>query len=524
MRLTWPGYNNIMRYMYNTLIRAVRSILIIPLVAILITMPVSAAEETKRPFGPTLEKGIGQYKHENYDEAIVTLTKARKEEPQSTFAAYYLGISYKKIQDYCAAIQNLKDAVTNTPKIKEALLELIDCLYQLNDLEEAKKWVAEAEAEGIKPAQTAFFKGLILTKDDQPEQAVVSFESAKKLDQAMAQSADYQIGVANLKMKKFDDAKKVFQQVVIVNPTSTMANYANEYIGTLERKKAAEKPFRFEAGVAWQYDDNVLLMPDQDSVVSNISDKGDSREVTTAKAEYNQRYNERFGLNAQYLFYWAKQNNLGFYDTLTNTFLVQPNVYFKDSMLGFPCGYYHALVNDKAYLSQPTAAVLYNYMVTKADMCQALIRYSYKDYLWNPVIPAEDRDSNDMGGSYSWYHFYAANKGFVNLRYTLNKEETKGSNWDYVGNRFTAAVLVPVTDKLNVTVSGDLFAQNFLNTHTYYQVYRRDRTYTLSAIAAYKVYGDSEVQLQYTHVKDDSNCAVYEYSRNIYSAGVLVRF
>ena len=73
----------------------------------------------------TLEQGITYYRQENFDEALPILQKARKEDPSSSLAAYYLGITYKQLQDYKSAKPNLIDAVTLTPKIKEALVELV---------------------------------------------------------------------------------------------------------------------------------------------------------------------------------------------------------------------------------------------------------------------------------------------------------------------------------------------------------------------------------------------------------------
>ena len=48
----------------------------------------------------TLEQGITYYRQENFDEALPILQKARKEDPSSSLAAYYLGITYKQLQDY----------------------------------------------------------------------------------------------------------------------------------------------------------------------------------------------------------------------------------------------------------------------------------------------------------------------------------------------------------------------------------------------------------------------------------------
>ena len=472
----------------------------------------------------TLEKGIGQYKHENYEEALITLKMAREESPESSLVAYYLGLTYKQLQDYDNAIMYFKDAVTFSPKIKGALIELIDCYYQIGETKEARYWIGIAEEEGIRPAQIAFLKGLILLKEDDCEGAIASFKNAKALDRSMRQPADYQIAMCHLKSGKLTAAKKAFEQVVIVNPGSNMANFANEYMDAIERRRETTKPLKLSFGVAWQYDDNVVLKPDDSSLVTAVADKGDSREVYTADIEYDKRLGKYFGIKGQYLCYLAKQNDLGFYDTFSNTFALQPSIYFENSLLTFPATYNHTSVNDKAYLSTPSVSAIYNLMVGDANMGQAYLTYQYKDFLWEPSTLDEDRDGNNFGGGIGWYLFFAGNKGFLNLRYGLNREWTSGDNWEYIGNRATATLLIPVIDKLNATVSGDVYFQDFTKTHTVYSVHRRDRVYTLSTLLAYKFFKDSEIQLQYTFINDDSNISIYDYTRNIYSVGVEVKF
>ncbi|MBM3250320.1 MAG: tetratricopeptide repeat protein [Candidatus Omnitrophica bacterium] len=473
---------------------------------------------------PALEKGIGQYKHENYEEALATLKKARQEDPQSTLAAFYLGLTYKKIQDYQASLEPLREAVTNTPKIKEALMELIDSLYQLGELEEAKKWIAEAETQEIKPAQTAFLKGLVLARDNQDGGAIESFKRAKELDPAMSQGSDYQIGLIHLKKKEFSRAQEIFKDVVVVNPNSTMANFANQYLDILKERGQPARPFKLDAGFAWQYDDNVAVKPEDISIETNISGKSDWRHVYTMNTEYNHNFSDTFNLRAQYSFYDAEQHRMHFYDMMSQTFTIQPNFTSEKTLLSFPTGYNHVWVNDTTYLSMPTFGTVYNFMTDDKNMGQLTFRYNHKNYMWTPSSADENRDSNDFGSGFGWYRFYAKNKGFVSLRYGINKEETKGKNWDYLGNRVTAAAVIPFSGKLNLTLSADFYAQNFSHTNSTYLVKRHDRTYTGSALLAYKIYKDSEFQIQYTRIRDCSNIDVYDYSRNIYSAGFNVKF
>jgi tetratricopeptide (TPR) repeat protein len=506
-----------------------RACLIILTASLALTLYVNYAhsEETKTP---TLELGIGQYKHENYDEALITLKKAREENPDSSLAAYYLGLTYKQLQDYDSAIPYLKDAVTFSPKIQGALIELIDCYYQLGRTEDAKTWIAQAEADGVRPAQVSFIKGLVLAKEGKDEEAISAFKKAKELDRLMSQSCDYQIGMIYVKAKRYSDARTALTEVVVADPNSNMANFANEYMGTLSKREEAMKPLRITAGAYWQYDDNVLLKPDDDTLASGITDQGDSRQVYTASANYNLPLNDIISMRGLYTFYYAKQFNLGFYDMVDNSIIGQPTVYLKDVMLTFPSGYRDTRVNDKRYLGTASTSAMASFNVANCGMGNLFLSYQSKDYFWGPSTPDEDRTGYYFGGGTAWYIFFSKNKGFMNFRYELNKEATKGCNWDYIGNRATATLLLPIMDRLNATITGDVFFQNFLNTNTTYGVERRDQVYTLSALISYKIFSDnkylkdSEVQLQYTHVKDDSNISVYAYNRNIYSVGVELRF
>ncbi len=478
----------------------------------------------KENLNPTLERGIGLYKHENYDEALEVLKKAKEEEPSSTLASYYLGLNFKQLQNYKMAIPHLRDAVTNAPKIKGALIELIDCLYQYNELEEAGKWIEEAEREGIRPAQIAFLKGLVLVKEGKYPEAVESFEKAKALDPSMEQASDYQIGIARLKSKEFGYAKKAFEEVVVLEPSSNLAKYAKEYMEAITRREdAMGRPWRFSFRSAWEYDDNVILKPDSDAVAANIADEADWRTVYATNVEYNNRRTERFGIKAQHFFYFAKQNDLGFYDTLSNTVVLQPSFYFENSVLTLPATYTHTLIDDRSYLSTPALSGVYNQMLGEKHMGQVTLRYSNKNFLFTPSTSDEDRDSNGLSSAAGWYAFFAKRKGFLNLRYGFDQEWTKGTNWEYFGNRLNATVLIPFKDRVNLTVTGGVFFQDFVNTHTVFNVEREDKVYTVSTLLAYKFYKESEFQLQYTHVQNDSNVDIYEYDRNIYSVGVEIK-
>jgi tetratricopeptide (TPR) repeat protein len=471
-----------------------------------------------------IETGISLYKRQNYDEALVSLKKARDNDPKSTLAAYYLGITYKQLQDYVAAEPVLIDAVTNTPKIKEAAVELIEVLYQLGKFDEAKSYIGIAEKENIKPAQVAFLKGLVLLKENDNDGAVTAFEKAKELDSSMSSAADYQIGIAKVKNKKFDEARKVFQDIIIRDPNSQLANFSNQYVEALKQKEKADRLFRATVKVGGEYDTNVLLKPGDDTIAVGITDEADWREVVNFQGQLHKKFTDRFGIDGQYFMYLTHQNKIGAYDILSHTVTVTPNYYFDRATLGLVGGYNYTEVGSEKYMTTITGSPVLNYVIGKNHLLQSNFRYQKKDFQRTPIISDEDRNSNNYGGGLGYYFFFSENKGFVGLRYSADKDNTDGRNWEYLGNRITGSILYPFMKKFKISLAGDAYLQDFSNTNSVFNTKRDDKTYTLSSMLAYNFWKEAELQFNYTYVKAHSNISVYGYDRSIYGIGIEYKF
>jgi hypothetical protein len=79
---------------------------------------------------------------------------------------------------------------------------------------------------------------------------------------------------------------------------------------------------------------------------------------------------------------------------------------------------------------------------------------------------------------------------------------------------------MPVIDKVSVTISGNMFFQDYQHTHTSFGMKRSDRTYTGAAGVRWEILNGLNLNLQYSHTYADSNISVYEYKRNIYNVGL----
>jgi len=476
--------------------------------------------------GSNLEKGIWHYKHENYEEGLQSLKEARQEDPNSSLAAYYLGLTYKRLQDYEAARPHLEASVSLRPKIKGALIELIDLLYRLGDTEEAKKWIDVSEKEGIRPGQTAFLKGLTLLREGEDlDEAIETLQEARELNDSLAQVVDYHIGIAHLKSKRLSDAKEVFADIAEQDSSGDLGQFAEEYLKIIENKLYQTRPLKLMISSYYQYDDNVILKPDTGLEDVDIADEEDHRMVYAGSAEYDLRLSEQIGTKFGYSFYLGDQFDLDAYDVFSNNYSLQPTLYFDKTVVAFPVLFNHLIVDDDDYLYSISTGNLTNTMIGQRHMLQGAFSYRHKDYQRHLSSFDENRDAHEYRGHLAHYYFYTKNKkGFVNAKVSSNLNDAKGNNWEYVENKVTLNSVVPLHEKIKLSVTGSFNLKNFLEKHTVFDKHRTDTTYQVSSLFAVEILNGAEVQFQYTYVNNGSDIELYDYTRNIYSAGVKYKF
>jgi tetratricopeptide (TPR) repeat protein len=481
---------------------------------------------------PLLLKGIGLYKQENYEEAVEMLNQARKEEPKSSAAAFFLGLTYKQLMNYPQAAVHLEDAVTLTPKIKEALLEFVDVLIELGRLDEAGKWLAIAEQEGIFPAKTAFMKGLYYQKLEKEDQAIEAFEKARALDPSLSQAVDFQIAMIYVKQKKVDLAKERLQTVYVRDPLTDLGTFARQYQDILETKEFLERPFRFTVGVFGQYDTNLVLKPIDASLTPTVTGEAVWTLVSSFRVEYVPRLAGPWLFNAQYAFLSNIHSKFGDnYDSMGNSISVTPGYDFGGFSLNVAATYTYVLLRNpdyESYLGYLNAGPLLRKPIGDDKILDVYLGYMNKTYFQGAQLEDENRDSTGLNPQLSFYWFFK-NGAFLNFRYEFVKEDTDGANWDYSGNLVALTVSYPLLEKVTLQVYGYVFDQDFKNPNTnsvpgMFGVKREDRTYTGSIGLIWEFYRNMNLLLQYNHTHVDSNIDYYEYKRDLYTFGIEYRF
>lgn len=504
-----------------------------------------------------LRTGIEQYRQENYEEAVELLGKAREREPRSSVAAFFLGMACKQLPDYEKAAVSLQDAVTLSPPVREAYLELADVLYRLSRLEDAKKWIRAAEAQAIAPARLAFLKGLILTRENSNQEAVSAFERSKQLDPTLAQAADFQSAVCYIKENKLEKAKERLKATVLRDPASDLAGFARQYVDMVEQRLYLERPVRLTVGIFGGYDTNLVSRPVDAAIAGDITDEESATLNTSARLDFVPRLQGPWLFNAQYAFASnINQKHSHSHNSMANSVSLSPGYNFGRFVVSLTAGYTNVLLRTdpdpnpqansdpgyKHYLDYFTAGPAVRFLVNSNHILEVFAGYDKKDYFNQKVDNDEGiRDAVGPRAYLSWIWLFAGN-GFFNLKYDFNRDDAEGDWWENEGHRLSANLSVPLLSAelserfgpLSLQIAGSAFFQQYRHDQPYLvsvgsgfqekYAKRRDETYTGSAGLAWEFWKHASLVVQYSHTHCNANMPANEYRKDVYMGGFEFRF
>ncbi len=400
-------------------------------------------------------------------------------------------------------------------------------------MEEAKKWIDVAEKNNIFPAKTAFLKGMVLQKEGKHAQAIDAFEKSKKLDKSYTQSADLQIGLSYLGDRKFEKAKERFQAAVTQDPLSDLASFARRYQDIVEQRSYLERPLRITIGIMGQYDTNMLTEPNPNTGYPGSIYSSDEKSVAmmnTFRLDYVPTFSGPWLFNASYaLANNIHDKNATTHDVLANTFSIAPGYNFGRFAVNLAANYTHVMKTNTGYKNYSetfSVGPMFRILLAQNHILEFYAGYAKKSFYDKPLTPEENQSSFGYDTYLSWMWLFE-NGSIVNFKYGYNVETADGSYWNYGGHRFTVNLIYPLWKAVKLQLGGEAYIQDYRNERATLEgtmVKRRDRTYTGMAGLIWDVHRNVSLMAQYNYTRDDSNIGVYDFNRDIYSAGVELKF
>lgn len=484
----------------------------------------------------TLQSGIQQYQQENYEEAIEVLTQVRQQDRTSSTAAFFLGLAYKQTNDLQKALPQFLDAVTLTPRIKEAVIELVDIYMQTDRLDEAQKWLNIAEQEKIDPAKTSFLKGMVLSKRGKYAEAIPVFEKSKQLEKSYMQAADFQIALCYMADRKYTKARERFQAAVTQDPLSDLASFARRYQDIVEEQSFLQRPVRVTYSAMGQYDTNMLMEP---MTRQGLPDSGREKSfamTNSLRVDYVPILPGRMLFNAGYgAVSRVNEENATTYDMFAQTFNMSPGVDFGRFAVNAVGQYTYALKRGDAqnvgggyrpYMENFFVGPMVRYLAASNHILEVSGGYAKKNFFKPAPIGnlAEDMSASGLDSYFSWMWLFQ-NGGLLNTRLGYNIDNGDGTNWSATGYKLSVNLIYPLAKKLNLQLGGEYNAVMYkYENQSFSGLIRGDHIYggTVGLNYAYNKYLNFIAQYALTSAR--SNIFLYDYNRSLFSVGIEVRF
>jgi len=478
-----------------------------------------------------LERGIDEYRQENFEEAVVLLQSAWKDEPGSSLTAFYLGMALKQTGDYRAAEEFLKKSTTLSPPVLDSYLELADLLYTLDDLDGAVQYLDRAEKSGVKPASVSFLKGLVLARKGDTEEAIVALDEAKRRDGALTQQVELQEAIILARERRLRQARDSLKALIALDPTSEAAAIAQEYETSFSRIIGSHRWWRLGAGLAYQYDDNVISKPIAANIISQeVRDQSDqdSAFVGSFRLELSPLVDPPWGITAQYQLQTTTYGSIDTHNTILHNLTLVPSYSGNFGAVSVPLSFAHAMLAEEGYLDLYTVRPTASFLLGSGHIAQLSTGYSRREMLRPPLDADEDRDGSIYALGAGYVIPFAEGRGMVNLRYEFAYDDARGANWVNRGHRLTIGATMPLMAGISLQASGDVNFQDYpaeRSDPTLHILLRRDDTiYSAQFGATWELNRFLTLLLQYGHTRADSNMPLYDYRRNVVTAGIDVTF
>lgn len=473
-----------------------------------------------------VQKAVKDLQLENYDEALAELTEAWGKGAHTPEKAFLLGQTYRLMLNYPKAKQYLDEALRLKANLPQAQLMLADTLLALDKAKEAQPILEALEPTGFEPGQVAFLRGMAEAKQGRYSQALDYFRKAES-DPKVAQDAKFQASLALAAQDRLKEARKSMEEAIALNPQSQTADFAQRYTGILEKRYQDIKPFRATVTTGFDFDSNVTLQPGGAAAAAQVAGQGDVVFYQTATFEYNINANQPFSFLTQYSYFQNFHPRLSNFDVMSHYVGAIPTYSYSAGRVWLPFSFnYMDVQADKyftGYLVNPTWLHLLNEHVG----LEATARFNRRYYWWPISLPQDNRNGKDVGGSVGTYYFFKKQTGFLQARFSYDHDFTTGSNWTSSSYRLLFAALYPVTEKLKVNAFVDLNLQPF--DHQFYngvgfEANRFDKSIITGLQVTYELYKGLDFNVHYFFSRDDSNTALYNYSRHIVGCQLGYRY
>lgn len=474
--------------------------------------PAHAAGESAQNF---YDLGVFAYEEGNYQRSVTLLKKALAVNPDDAYANFYLGKTYMKLDALPEAQKFLTAANMIDPEIEGLAYELGMLNQKLDNHDHAVLFYKKAIHDDPDDVRALYHAGISLFMIQEYEKALDYLLQSSEMSSSIKPNGYYYAGVCYYKLSDFDQAIEKFDYVKMFAETDALKEDAEFWLQTIRAESATQKPYSLYLKTGYQYDDNVLLAPVDEDI---ITDESDHKAVAYFSGRYDLINREKFVSGVGYSHYQTWHNDLDAFDVTGSIGEVYADVRLYPFILGLSYTPSYYWVDAESYLMQHQIKPGITWQLNENNAVTLSYSYYRNNYF---ILNEKDGHANEV--ALDAYHGLDNLKGylFCSLVYEDNSAASDDEYFTELGTQIGFSY--DILKATNITIYGDFFDKEYDHTDSVFGVKRSDARYFASLAVTRTMFFDwLSFTAEYTYTKNDSNISDYDYDRNTFGIYVAL--
>jgi Flp pilus assembly protein TadD len=486
-------------------------------------------------------RGLVPFNSGQWEQAYRLFNDAVQADPSDAVALYYRGLTQARRGMLGPAIQDMEQALKLAPALPHAALDLGIAYFDSGQYAAARGWLQRAREQPADRFVASYFLGLALYRLGDYAGAQASLKEAEP-DPELRWSAHYYEGLALLKEGQPAAARAELAAVARAQPQTEIGRVAQAYSGGEIRQPPSlfagrrQKPWSLYAGLAFQYDSNVVLAPSDSELktAQGIDREDDGRAVIEAGGDYVLLDSDIGSLRAEYDFYQSMHFHLTEFDLQGHRVRLDAGAQPAPIGYGLAFTYDFYALDYQSFFQEGLVTPWVAYAESVNAVTQAYYTFRGRDFFREPFDPARDGIDNAVG--VRQYLALGAADRVLSVGYQFDSESTDANDFDYTGNQADIEVAFPVVD-LATAQLGYLFRledYRHPNSRSDFTVRRHDNEHEFTVAVSRNLTEHVALTLWYVADINNSNIAEvfsdgsthkpFQYDRQIVSVEARVTF
>jgi Tfp pilus assembly protein PilF len=541
------------------------------------TFPVIAHAQTTEA-DVYVAQAILDFDEKKYDDAIRNLQEALKREPDHVEALYYMGVVHMALRRPDDAVRYLTRAQAKSPQDTSIAFQLALAYFAQQRYDAAEPLFERVYKSDPTIDGLGYYVGFIRYRNKNYRGALEAFRRGHTSDPQLQQLTRFYTGLSLAVLGLPAQAAAEVDQALRLSPGSPLTGPAERLRDTIRTASQTGRRLSASVSLGFLYDDNVdvrpnpnsheplvepLRHPKHESTGESVNVRFDYTWLRGALFGWTPREGDRFESSFGYSFFGTYYNELTAFnvtDHMANgVFSYRTALSSMASQFSLSYAWDMLFLDEKEFLRRNTAT-LSSVLVEKepgasdtlADairnmghLTQSFFRFQNKEFFESTPLPIQDefRDANNYTVGILHLLRFAGDKHILKIGYQADWEDAKGRNYSYFGHRLLAGVQYTLdlpaalrvrwnpSPQLRLTYDVDVHLRDYWHKNSVLpspnpgRKWRQDEEVNNTARVEAPFDGPTilgeatkmSLAFTYQNTLANSNLAVFDYTRNVYS-------